>query len=575
MSVLEQILKQLKKLDQLNVDDDGRNLRAQSRSPEPTEGSSSLIPANHNNTTTKKLASKKRKSQSPPPTEAMSATANQSTTTTTNQNTSHNTSHSSQTTSLTGNQRTAQATNNDEQPPVDAANLPSTANVASPRDDSTPNPEIREVFIDTMWYVIVKHKQRADGTREEYRRTSLQAAKKEAPSRKYNPSQKLVRLVLAYAIKNKFKACQLDIDLAFTDVDFVDENVQYFIDDPKYGIDNTRTTFTMHKLKRPLPGIKGAQKLFYGGFTMFLVNKLNFKEFSGAKGVWVYAPKQKTKVIVMIEGDDILIFGETDEDVDWIVSEFESQYKVAHLGYPLLFVGNNINYNLEQGTVTMDRGNRTVHFLDKIGLRPDRSILSIMDSDFDTQWREVGSRQRLPRAEKGLKTIIYQQILAELVALSKSVRSGIAKEVSTFASLELYVNDWLIAAIQRAIKFTANYNIGWKYKGESTADDEFTTGLVIQVSDEDRQKATISYFARKDGGVLDWWSKVVYQHELDLLTLQEQALLTAKEDFKHLKKLDHFIHTGEVLENVEDCEVAGCLMMDGQARPFGVYRQNL
>lgn len=513
MSLLEQI----KKLEQLKFDDDGRKTSTGSKSPEPTTPKSQPL----------KLASKQPVAKG-----VASQTTNDQ---------------------LNANGSTSAAS---------SPTLPSATATSTLEETDASTEKKEQVFIETMWYVIVKHKQNAKGEKEEFRRYSLQAAERAPKSRKYNPSQKVIRLVLAYAITHNFKACQLDIDLAHTDVDFVDKNVEYFIDDPRNGIDPEATDLQIHKLKRPLPGLKGAEKLFYGSFTMFLVNKLEFSEFSGAKGVWVYAPQQETKVIVMIEGDDIIICGKTQDDVDWIVSQFQAQYVVTHLGYPLLFGGNLIYYDNNREIVLLDRKALTVYLLEKYKIKHDPSVRTIMAEDFDHQWRTFASKQVLPRAEKGKKTVYYQLLVKELMAIAKSIRPGISREVATLAALELHVNDFLIQAAERAIQYVANSaNMRLSLKYDPKTKDGFQPSSVTVVPKHYLDKATITFSADKNGRI-DWWAKVIYDFELDPVAFKGRIQREVNEDYKHLLKVDHFLHTGQVLEDVPEVDVPVIIVSD-------------
>lgn len=103
-----------------------------------------------------------------------------------------------------------------------------------------------------------------------------------------------------------------------------------------------------HLITQPVPGMKGAEKLLHNGFTRFPVKRLGFKDYSGARGVWVYAPQGKTTAIVMIAHDDILIFGKDDQMVRWVESEFANKYVVVNLGLPAIFAGNQIYYKLNK-----------------------------------------------------------------------------------------------------------------------------------------------------------------------------------------------------------------------------------
>lgn len=406
----------------------------------------------------------------------------------------------------------------------------------------------KDVFINTSWFEISKFKQNAKGEQSPYQRVGLQA--KKAPlTRKYIPTYRLIRLVLEYAITHKFKACHLDIDLAGNDLEFEDKNVRYVTDDPVARLQNPQAkNLGKHLIPQPIPGMKGAEKLFHDGFTRFLVNQLGFKDYSGARGVWVYAPQGKTTAIVMIAHDDILIFGKDDQMLRWVESEFANKYVVVNLGLPAFFAGNQIYYKLNKGQVTIDRRQQCFDLCKTHNVKPDPFVDSFFDDDFDYEWRLFGSKQKLSRAERGEKVARFQRIIADLMAISKSFYRDITNMVAKLASLELNVNDFLLEAAERAVNFVSNFCDGELTLGKHPANNSVAdVGYVLLHDEDERHRAVVTYSIDRNGQ-LDFWAKVVNNCDVYLDELAEQMQREVDEDYKYFTMLDHFVSTGQILD---------------------------
>lgn len=411
-------------------------------------------------------------------------------------------------------------------------------------------------IIPLKWNFRIKRKTLPDGEVEDVHIANIVSADPVPKSRKYNPAPKVIRLVLAHAMAHDYKACQLHVELKSTELDEPDRPLTF--SPPEVAGEQLRVGVA--RLNRPIPGTKHFERMWYERFTNFFVDKYNFKACDAAKGVWVYAPNNQMKLIVMIGFDDILVFGQTDKHVKWIVSQIESKFKVKNLGLPLLIM--DINFRIEDKSVHISLYYMLTSVADKWDIDDDHSVRSPIEPSFDLKWKSTGSKQVLTKKERAKKMEIYQLLMKDLMAIFKW-RPDIAEPISKLVHLEPQVNDWLIAAAKRVLQFVCNTYATYYLLEYNPRDAEtFKARLFVNKTAIDLH-ITMSYMISKHGNI-DWSVKVL--DETDLNRALETNTNVLGNELDNMELIDQFLLTGK---NVDDRAVGPSMInaMDPNTEP--------
>lgn len=426
----------------------------------------------------------------------------------------------------------------------------------------------KQIYLETKWCLTHKYRRKADVGLIRCEKYSLQAAKPDFNSRKFRPSQQIIRLVLYHIIAHKFKVCQLDIDLESTGVKLSDTRWETLIDDPKVPIDQ-RADLMMKVLDYPILGMTGAERMFHTRFSRFF-QKLRFREHRTAKGLWVYAPQRETTVIVMIDGDDIIACGKTDDDLKWIVSVLERKYRLTNLGLPLKFAGNwiLIDFESERVDITCGLGEEFVSMI--TNKYHDVTVNSVLADDFLDQWYKHGSTQKLDPDEEQLKTAYFQELIAELMRVAKSARPDITWAAAMLGSLKHSINDFLIEAAERVMLYVATHpDNGITLQYDAETQPEMNAEYLITVTDNNNPHVSVSkpYVSvsctTERHGKIDWWVMISHDRQLDLTGFTQKMQHRADVNLKFNYEIENFIRTGRFGVNDTHVKAKGGIIRDG------------
>lgn len=405
-----------------------------------------------------------------------------------------------------------------------------------------------------MWSFRTKYRNMPDGKKEPFHKVSFVSSTPVPKSSLYNPKQKVLRFVLAHAITSNFSVRQYDVDLAALSIPLPKEEVVYFRAAVGQEIQPPPPGFIVHPLLvAGVTGIKHLERVIYQHFDEFFVNKLGFKLLKDARGLWVYAPNGHTKVIVLISGDDILVCGKTDADVEWFASKFGEEHDIQDLGIPLSMMGNEIDYNAKLEKVTLTRVAMTERLVDKYKRKANPQEEFPMDVDFDKKWYTSASKVKLSGQEFETKKQYYARLIADLMALSKSVRFDITNVVAILADLGPHVNDFLIKAAERVLDYvirTKTMGVKLGYDPEFDEDRDFHGEHNAVRNRYEPRKSLMSYDVTRCG-FLDWNASVFVAPESVSVAeiTQQHAFKQLEADLEtamdELDNLGHFLLYGE------------------------------
>lgn len=358
-----------------------------------------------------------------------------------------------------------------------------------------------------QWNFRTKYRVKPNGDKEPYYKVFSSTSTPVPKSRLYRPSQQLLRMVLSHAIGNKYSIQQYDINLSDIHIELPEDEQVYV----RYTVGLLAKTPDHDGLVvRPYPyvvvGAKHSEKLFYEHFDSFLT-ELGFKLFKSDKGIWVLASEGRMKVIVMIADDDILLCGRTDADVKWIASKFEEKHKnnVHNLGTPLSMMGNEINYDAKLGKVTQTRVAFTERLVQKYRRRPNKTSKGPIDPLFELEWYTVQSKNVVTGPALATKKKYYSRLIADMMALLKSVRCDLGAVVAILAHLTPHVNDWLIRRAEQLLDyFIETKNEGMEIRVGFHPTENFEAELLVNRNDFKPFQVLVSPSVYSKYGLMDY-----------------------------------------------------------------------
>lgn len=295
--------------------------------------------------------------------------------------------------------------------------------------------------------------------------------------------------------------------------------------------------------------VKYANELWYNDIRDYLVKKLKFSQLKDVNGIWVYAPENSMKVIVMLSGDDIIILGKTEADVKWISSKFKADYIVEELGVPLEFAGCRIKFDFDQKTIELDHQLLIERLAEKYSIEPDASVTTARAEDFDTQWQEIGSKQELLGPDYTRKKAQLELLTKDLKLIYLLTRFDIASPITKLLGLRDYANDFLINAAHRVLQYLVNTKTN-KLTFRRRADTERRfVGYANTNFKGFNERLTYTIFIFKHGPV-SWQTGMVQNVDLEWIKTHAQKLLDEK--YATLYKMDNYLLTGQSLVTTDD-----------------------
>ncbi|CAN3376560.1 hypothetical protein DIURU_002689 [Diutina rugosa] len=418
---------------------------------------------------------------------------------------------------------------------------------------SEENPRSKEKLEKTThvdWDFVTKKKIKRNGDEELFTRVFPVARKPVPRGKSYTPPMEVIRLVLAHAAAHQYSVCQLDIALHRIEVELPEDYDVYVHHVAHMGGELWEDGEPIiNRLVKPIHGVKYANELWYNDIRDYLVKKLKFSQLHDVNGVWVYAPENSMKVIVMLSGDDIIICGKTEADVKWITSKFKADYIVEELGVPSEFAGCRIKFDFDQRTIELDCQSIIECLAKKYSIEFDPSVTTAMAEDFDTQWQEIGSKQELLGPAYTRKKAQFEQLTEDLKSIYLSTRFDIASPLTKLLGLRDYANDFLIKTAYRVFQYLVNTRTN-KLTFRRRADTERRfVGYANTNCNGFNGRSTYTIFIFKHGPV-SWQTGVVQNLDLEWTKTHAQELLETKYDTLYV--MDNFLLTGQTPVTTDD-----------------------
>lgn len=113
------------------------------------------------------------------------------------------------------------------------------------------------------------------------------------------------------------------------------------------------------------------------------MSKLGFKRLASDSCLYI---SQERNLIIILYVDDILIFGETINQIKWIKVELTKNFQMKDLNEVNNFLGFDIKYNKEIGKMVISQESYVNKILDKFGMKDCKPVNTPMDPNL--KWRK-------------------------------------------------------------------------------------------------------------------------------------------------------------------------------------------
>jgi len=351
-----------------------------------------------------------------------------------------------------------------------------------------------------------------------------------------------VRLVLSLAAGRRHLVNLFDVETAFLN-SIIDREIyieQPEVDNPEYPRDKY-----VLKVNKGLYGLKQAGALYANDQKSKLV-ALGFTPSEADECIYISANK---RIIVATYVDDGLVCADTQEEIDWVISELSKHYKLCNLGPPTKFLGLDISCPLDdpRGPITISQGTYARKLLAKFDMENCNPVKAPCDQ------RAASLHLRTDTEDPAMDPPLYRSMTASIMHLAVWTRADIAwitNKLSQYNSdpseLHMSAAKHLLRYIQRTLDYSYTFSPSVEnlLYGLFTDYDGFDyTPLhgysdASGASDLDDRCSTSGYIFFFNGAPIVWGSrKQVYAVALSSMEGEYLALTEATKEAMFLRNL--------------------------------------
>ena len=269
----------------------------------------------------------------------------------------------------------------------------------------------------------------------------------------YSPTLNIngLKLIIVLAGKFNWNIFQLDIKAAYFNAP-LDTDIYTTI-----PLGDTNFGRGFWKLNKAVYGLKQSGRRWNQTITKFL-NKNGFKQIKSEKCIFKYSKNNKTKCIIGLYVDDMIITGE-DKEIQNIITKIKEKFKISNCGPAEFILG--IKIEKQKNKYIISQNSFINNILDKFNIKEMRKRKTPCTGD-----------NTISENNKPFNKTIYKSAIGSLIYLSKCTRPDIAFSVNKAArkSEKPTISDWnKITNIFRYINSTKDYKIVYDGQGEIIA----------------------------------------------------------------------------------------------------------
>ena len=249
-----------------------------------------------------------------------------------------------------------------------------------------------------------------------------------------------VRLLLAHAAGNRLLLNLFDVETAFLNAD-IDRTI-YMEQPPGYEQPNHPRKDFVLLVNKGLYGLKQSGSLYANDQKNKLMN-LGFVPSDADECVFISANK---RIIVATYVDDGLVCAETQEEIDWVVTELSKHYTVRNLGAPTKFLGLDISRPDPRGPVTVSQGTYARKLLAKYDMADCNSVKAPCD-------QRAGYLHLRTETELPADSALYRSITSSIMHLATWTRPDISWITNKLCQFNKDPSDLHMAAAKHLLRY--------------------------------------------------------------------------------------------------------------------------
>ena len=300
-----------------------------------------------------------------------------------------------------------------------------------------------------------------------------------------------LRTVIALAVQNSLKLCQMDVTTAFLNGELKEE--VYMKQPEGYAIKGKENLVC--KLKKSIYGLKQSPRCWNSALDCHL-KKMGFKQAAGDP--CIYMASEGEMFLIAVYVDDILLAGRSDERLTTVKQALSRKFQVKDMGKLHHFLGINVVQDYKNGSVWIGQELYTENILKRYGMEDAKPIQTPVD--ISTKLMKGGDEDTCVDQQ------LYQSAVGSLLYLSIVTRPDITYAVSNVAKFcaKPMKQHWVaVKRIFHYLKGTQKYGLLYsKNDSNCVGFSDADWG-----GDLDDRKSTSGYVFQVGGTAISWRSK--------------------------------------------------------------------
>ena len=339
------------------------------------------------------------------------------------------------------------------------------------------------------------------------------------------------RIILALAAQHGLFLRQVDVVGAFLNGEMHDE---IFMRQPEgFALDGQE--HKVCKLNTALYGLKQAGMIWNQNLDDFLVNTLAFRRTRADPCVYIFT-RDRSKVILGVHVDDILLAHNDEALCNEIVAEFSKKWEITDLGKPSQLLGLRITREGDTGAITLTQQEYVEELLNKFHMKNCRPVSTPHQAGFylSTNMCPTNEAETL-----GMKKTPYAELVGSVNWLSTNTRPDIATAVGTLCRFISNPGKQHWRAALRVLAYlsgTIDHGISYEHQNAPT-DSLIGYSGADWGGDPDTRRSTTGYVSTFAGGPIAWKSKLQKSSSLSSVEAEYIAACSASREAKWIRLL--------------------------------------
>lgn len=295
-----------------------------------------------------------------------------------------------------------------------------------------------------------------------------------------------LRLMFALAVQLNLNMCHLDVNTAFLNGVLSEEIYMQKPVGLKCNDDNN-----VLKLKRAIYGLKQSSRIWYQRVED-LLKSIGYQKsqlepclFTKNEGCF--------KTIVLLYVDDFFIFSNCSKETSRLKCKLSENFKIKDLGCIKKCLGMNVNFDKENGVVTIDQKDYINELVQKFNL-----------TDCKATYTPIEPKLNLNKSTVCEKQLPYQQLIGSLMYLAVLTRPDIVFSVNYLSQFNNCYTEHHWTYAKRVLKYlnsTKDYCLKFTKTGNSQLEAYVDADWASNQID---RKSYTGYFFQLSGCAVSW-----------------------------------------------------------------------